>query len=114
MFSNEVDSNIPKVFPNGACMPSSVTWSYVLRIGSPKQRSSVCVHWFFKAEKMLAAYWLSAAGTRDVSKGSCPMQRSHPKEVSDNLNAGMLTAGNCYPMDEGASVLFKGADVFPY
>lgn len=67
-----------------------------------------------KAKKVLAAHWLSTAGTRDVSKGSHPMQQSHPKGVSDNLNPGMLAAGGWYPMDEGASVRFTGADVFPY
>ena len=46
MRSNEMNSKYPKSVPNGARMPSSVTWTSVLRTGPPKQRSSVYAQWF--------------------------------------------------------------------
>ena len=51
--------------------------------------------------------------TRDLSKESYPMQQPHPKEGSDNLNPGLLAARSCYPVAEGASVRFEGADGVP-
>ena len=71
------------------------------------------MHWLSKAKEMCAAYWLSAARTRDLSERSFPMQQSHPKEGSDNLNPGMLAAGSSYPIDEGAPVLVEGVDGLP-
>ena len=94
------------------CPPSQR--SPVLRTGSPKQRSAVSAQWFSKANEMVAGCWLFVARTGNVSNGSYPMQQSHPEEVWDNLNPGMLAAWSCYPMDEGTLWRFKGADGFPY